>query len=203
MDVLLKLSREWILGEQIDKGGFGRVFAAQFLDGKPAVVKMVPKAPGADRELLFVKLDGVRNVVPIIDKGEANGNWAIVMPRAEKSLRQHLDESNTPLNVEGRCINLDRCRYGFGRSGRQGRASRPEAREYPAARRAMVPRRFRHFQVCRSLDSSGYSKVRPIAALRSARALAARTSSDGNRRLFARRDRVRVTHARPTSWVRK
>ena len=59
-------------------------------NGFRAVVKLVPKAPGADRELLFVKLDGVRGVVPIIDSGEHDNAWALVMPRAEESLRDHV-----------------------------------------------------------------------------------------------------------------
>ena len=42
------------------------------------------------RELLFVELDGVSNVVPIIDRGEWDVFWVLVMPRAEKSLRTHL-----------------------------------------------------------------------------------------------------------------
>jgi serine/threonine-protein kinase len=58
----------------------------------PAVAKMVPKAPGAERELLFEDLEGARNVVPIIDSGEADDNYVIVMPRADTSLRAHLTE---------------------------------------------------------------------------------------------------------------
>lgn len=32
-------------------------------------MKLVPKAPGADRELLFADLEGIRNLIPIIDRG--------------------------------------------------------------------------------------------------------------------------------------
>jgi hypothetical protein len=93
----LKLTREWILGDRIAGGGFGQVYAVKSAAGETAVVKLVPKAPGTARELLFVDLDGARNVVPIIDSGETIDNWAIVMPRAEKSLRQHLEQIGTPL----------------------------------------------------------------------------------------------------------
>lgn len=55
------------------------------------VAKLVPKDPGAGRELLFVDLDGVRNVVPVIDSGEAGDHWILIMPRAECSLRDRLD----------------------------------------------------------------------------------------------------------------
>ena len=96
----LMLGREWILGELIGGGGFGQVYAASSPDyGSPAVAKLVPKAPGAQRELLFVDLGDARNVVPIIDSGETDDSCVLVMPRAEKSLRQHLDEAAGPLAV--------------------------------------------------------------------------------------------------------
>jgi serine/threonine-protein kinase len=60
------------------------------------VVKFVPKAPGAQREMLFADLRDVRSVVPIIDQGETDDSWVLVMPRAEKSLRRHLRESGGP-----------------------------------------------------------------------------------------------------------
>jgi serine/threonine protein kinase len=95
----LKFTREWIIGERIGGGGFGQVYAATSAGGETAVIKLVPKAPGADRELLFVDLNSVRNVVPIIDSGETPDAWALVMPRAEKSLRQHLNENGRPIAV--------------------------------------------------------------------------------------------------------
>jgi eukaryotic-like serine/threonine-protein kinase len=91
--VKLSLRRSWELGEQIGRGGFGRVYAAISGDGEEAVAKLIPKAPGAERELLFVDLGDARNVVPIIDSGETDENWVLVMPRAETSLREHLDKS--------------------------------------------------------------------------------------------------------------
>jgi serine/threonine protein kinase len=95
----LKFTQEWILGDRIGGGGFGQVYAAKSVEGETAAVKLVPKAPGAARELLFVNLDGVRNIVPIIDSGEIRDNWALVMPRAEKSLRAHLDQIGMPLET--------------------------------------------------------------------------------------------------------
>jgi serine/threonine-protein kinase len=79
----LKLAREWILADRIGGGGFGQVYAAKSAEGDSAVVKLVPKAPGAGRELLFVDVGGARNVVPIIDVGETDSHWALVMPRAD------------------------------------------------------------------------------------------------------------------------
>ena len=88
----LRLDRTWTMGDRIAGGGFGQVYVVTSDDGE-AVAKLVPKAPGADRELLFIKISDVRNVVPIIDSGEHEGYWVLVMPRAEMSLRQHLDSS--------------------------------------------------------------------------------------------------------------
>src|SRR5215467_13892388 len=90
---------KWELGSRIGKGGFGQVFEAKSPAGETAVVKLVPKAPGAEREMLFVNLADVRNVIPVIDYGETQDHWVIVMPRAEKSLRQHLDETAGPLST--------------------------------------------------------------------------------------------------------
>jgi serine/threonine protein kinase len=85
MTTAVQLSHLWKLGSQIGSGGFGRVFEAAGEDGRIAAAKLIPKEPGADRELLFEDLAGVRHVVPIIDSGEHDGNWVIVMPRAVAS----------------------------------------------------------------------------------------------------------------------
>jgi hypothetical protein len=62
----------------------------------PAVAKLVPKAPGGERELLFVDVVGMRNVVPVIDSGETDDCWVLVMPRATKSLREHIQQLGRP-----------------------------------------------------------------------------------------------------------
>ena len=95
----LQLKQGWTLGDRIGAGGFGKVFAAQSEAGDDAVAKLVPKSPGAEREMLFVNLGDIRNVVSVIDSGETDDAWVLVMPRAEKSLRQHLKEVNGPLSV--------------------------------------------------------------------------------------------------------
>jgi len=96
---VIKLNREWHLGPQLGSGGFGRVYVAQST-GDQAVIKLIPKAPGADRELLFEELSGVPNIVPILDRGEWGDFWALVMPRAEKSLRKHISEHGERLPVD-------------------------------------------------------------------------------------------------------
>ena len=53
----INLERTWQIGPQLGEGGFARVFLAQNEDGDPAVVKLVPKEPGTQREMLFVDLE--------------------------------------------------------------------------------------------------------------------------------------------------
>lgn len=92
----LKLQKTWRLGPQIGGGGFGRVYEAE-ADGIAAAAKFVPKAPGADREMLFAELADVRNVVPVIDSGETDDDWVLVMPRADRSLRDQMNSA--PLDL--------------------------------------------------------------------------------------------------------
>ena len=95
----IKLTRTWRLGPQLGEGGFAKVYLAQDENGESGVVKLVPKDPRAERELLFEELDGAPNVVPILDRGESGDYLVLVMTRAEKSLRDHLDEMGERLTV--------------------------------------------------------------------------------------------------------
>ena len=80
---IIKLNHEWDVGDLLDGGGFGRVYSASSAVRADAVAKFVPKSPGAQREFLFVDLGDARNVVPVLDSGEWNGDYVLVMPRAE------------------------------------------------------------------------------------------------------------------------
>lgn len=93
----IQLEHEWSVGALIDTGGFGRVYAASSaaFDGD-FVATFIPKVPEAERELLFVDLGEARNVVRVIDSGEHGDDYVLVMPRAEKSLRQHISERGQP-----------------------------------------------------------------------------------------------------------
>lgn len=104
---VVKLAQVWSLGQQIGRGGFGRVFEGVGADGRRAAIKMIPKEPGADRELLFEDLSSIRNVVPIIDRGESGTNWVIVMPRAVGSLRDHLRSNRALPFAEAAAIMAD------------------------------------------------------------------------------------------------
>ena len=99
MPEVIRLTRDWHIGDQLDSGGFGRVFLAWSEDRERAVVKIIPKDPGAERELLFEDLNGVPNVVPVLDSGEWDTNWVLVMPKAEKSLRDYVESESDPLSV--------------------------------------------------------------------------------------------------------
>ena len=85
-------NHEWRVGQPLDSGGFASVYLASSDWRRDAVVKLIPKAPGADRELLFEDLSGVPNVVPVLDRGEWEDFWVLAMPKADKSLRQYLGE---------------------------------------------------------------------------------------------------------------
>lgn len=88
----IHLQRTWYLGTRIAGGGFGQVYMAQDEDGSPAAIKLVLKVPGAARELLLEAVSNKPNIIPIWDSGEWDNYYVLVMPRAEKSLRQHLNE---------------------------------------------------------------------------------------------------------------
>ena len=81
------------------EGAFGRVFDVTSEDGVDAVAKFVDQDPGAERELLMgdsVAAATARNVVPVWDTGEHNGQWVIVMPKADKSLKTHMEAGPIP-----------------------------------------------------------------------------------------------------------
>lgn len=98
-DVIRLEQEEWQLGDRIASGGFAEVYLASSESAPSAVVKLIPQAPGAQREMLFEELNGVPNVVPVIDRGEWGNYWALAMPRAEKSLRDYLNEMGGQLAV--------------------------------------------------------------------------------------------------------
>lgn len=93
-------SHPWESETQLGAGGFGRVFVATGDDGVATVAKFVPKVSGAEYELLFVHLDNVQNVVPVIDYRDTGDHWSLVMPRADWSLR---DEPTDRAAAATRC----------------------------------------------------------------------------------------------------
>ena len=106
MSQMIALSRKWVIGNQIDSGGFGSIYEAEADGGSKAVIKLVPKTPGASRELLFEELTGQPNVIPILDYGEWQEYYVLVMPRAERSLRQHLESAGGKLSFDDAVVIL-------------------------------------------------------------------------------------------------
>ncbi|MFC1917921.1 serine/threonine-protein kinase [Chloroflexota bacterium] len=96
----ITLARIWQIGNPLASGGFGRIYEAKADDDSTVVIKLVPKAPGGSRELLFEELSGLPNIIPILDSGEWKEYYVIVMPRAEKSLRQHLEAAGGRLGFD-------------------------------------------------------------------------------------------------------
>lgn len=169
----LALSRTWRVGPRLDGGGFGEVFIVHAIDdGTEAVAKLVPKDPGADRELLFTELDGVRNVIPVIDQGETADSWVIVMPRAAGSLKQHRDKAGGSLHwdavrpilidiataladLEGRVVHRDLkpanvlmldahwCLADFGISRYAEATTAPDTQKYALSAQYAAPERWR------------------------------------------------------------
>ncbi|WP_207924090.1 serine/threonine-protein kinase [Actinomadura bangladeshensis] len=82
----------------IGEGGFGRVHLVRS-GARECAAKLIPKAPGAEREMLFADVADAPNVVSIIDSGETADHWVLVMPLAETSLRRHLEDAGGKLSV--------------------------------------------------------------------------------------------------------
>lgn len=97
----IELEYAWDLFASLGKGSFAQVYQARGEDGsKEYAAKLIPKSAGAARELLFEELSGQPNILPILDSGEWKDYYVIVMPRAEKSLRQHLKDAGGRLSLE-------------------------------------------------------------------------------------------------------
>lgn len=95
----IELRGKWKIGHEITRGGFGKIYETKDENGSQAVIKLVPKVSGASRELLFEPISGYPNIIPILDSGEWRDYYVLVMPRAEKSLRQHLCETEGKLST--------------------------------------------------------------------------------------------------------
>lgn len=97
---IIKLNRDWYIDKKFASGGFGEIYFGKSEANEIVAIKLMPKMPGASREMLFEELNGVPNVVPVIDKGEWQDYWVIIMPKADKSLREYLIEHEGKLGVD-------------------------------------------------------------------------------------------------------
>jgi serine/threonine protein kinase len=90
---------EWELGHILSSGGFGTVYQATAPRGEEVAVKLIPKDPRAGRDLLFADVDAVQGnpgVVPVMDRGETDTHWAIVMALAAGTLRDLMSNGAIP-----------------------------------------------------------------------------------------------------------
>ena len=92
----VSLEHEWVIGSQLALGGFATVCRAKSARHPDAVAKFIPKEPGASRELLFGDLPDSPYVMPIMDRGETDDYWVLIMPRAEQSLQSFLAHYGGP-----------------------------------------------------------------------------------------------------------
>jgi serine/threonine-protein kinase len=92
--------RLWMLGDRIGSGGFGTVYVAQS-DGEEAAAKLIPKDPGAARELIVGDdLSSAENILPVYGTGALQDHLVILMPRAERSLRDLVNIQGGTLTQE-------------------------------------------------------------------------------------------------------
>lgn len=85
----------WTLGNTpIGEGGSGQVFLAyaEGEDDAEHVIKLVPKAKGSKRELLFADdLKELSGIIPVLGVGETDSHHALLMPKAQYPLRKYID----------------------------------------------------------------------------------------------------------------
>ena len=92
--VTVKLEQHaWEVGDELGAGGYGSVREARRDGVERAVAKFVPIEPGAQRELLIGASTNLPHVVPVLDSGEHDGMYVLIMPRAEYSLRQYITDN--------------------------------------------------------------------------------------------------------------
>jgi serine/threonine protein kinase len=114
----LKLERSvWSLDEQTllgRPGGFGSVHPGVAEDGTPVAIKLLRSDIGdaTHRELDFARAflgRDTHHVIPILDLGNdlASGRACLVMPRAERSLRDHLKAGAAITETEAVLILLE------------------------------------------------------------------------------------------------
>ena len=92
--VTVKLEQHaWKVGDKLGAGGYGSVREARRDGVERAVAKFVPIEPGAQRELMIGTSTDLPHVVPVLDSGEHDGMYVLIMPRAEYSLRQYITDN--------------------------------------------------------------------------------------------------------------
>jgi hypothetical protein len=111
MGMKLRYKTWEVLGPlEADLGSYARLYNVQAADGQEAVAKCVRKDPSAQRELLFgdsIRAAEFPNVIPVIDSGEHENFYVIVMPRATMSLNQYLRRNPAGIPLQEALAILD------------------------------------------------------------------------------------------------
>ena len=116
--VTVKLEQHaWEVGDKLGAGGYGSVREARRDGVERAVAKFVPIEPGAQRELLIGASTNLP-VVPVLDSGEHDGMYVLIMPRAEYSLRQYITDND--LCLEEKIAILSDVAHGLKEIGQEG-----------------------------------------------------------------------------------
>lgn len=91
----IRLDRYWwrVFG-QIARGGYGVVRSGAAMNGDPVALKFIPIEPGSSRELNLGMVKQPNYVIPVLDSGEHRGEHVLVMPFAEKTLRDQIASSD-------------------------------------------------------------------------------------------------------------
>ena len=117
--VTVKLEQHtWQVGDKLGAGGYGSVREAQRDGVDRAVAKFVAIEPGAKRELLIGTSTNLPHVVPVLDSGEHDGMYVLIMPRAEYSLRQYITDND--LYLEDKIAILSDVAHGLNEIGQKG-----------------------------------------------------------------------------------
>lgn len=84
--------RLWELGKLIDSGGVGLVHAATSQGvSRPHAIKLVSKQIGSRELIVLEYLHDRPNIVPVLGVADLGADWAFLMPKADRSLRKHLN----------------------------------------------------------------------------------------------------------------
>lgn len=117
--VTVKLEQHaWEVGDELGAGGYGSVREARRDGVERAVAKFVPIEPGAQRELMIGTSTDLPHVVPVLDSGEHDGMYVLIMPRAEYSLRQYITDND--LCLEEKIAILSDVAHGLKEIGQKG-----------------------------------------------------------------------------------
>ena len=89
-------AKTWIAGDVIHRGGFGTIRSGTEKDSTEQVaIKFIPNLGRANRDPILAEVVS-EHVLPVLDQGEHQGDWVLVMPMATMSLRDKIRGGTLP-----------------------------------------------------------------------------------------------------------